>query len=165
MTKTELHELEQKRQDRIPNRGGDNEGEVSLERIVGDRLPIVSIDGCMAGIFAEASGKIARGQSTLDGLLTPFEVMTRRLGKVEIRLATKFYWEEKETHIKVSHVRVDEDGRLLIRFRETTACYPRAEWVFTTENIARMIEGEQLRTAEEIDERAREALQGYPVEQ
>ena len=164
MTDSELHELEQKRQDRIPNRRHANEDDVLLERIIGDDLPVVSTEGTLTGIFAKASEQIARGQSKFDSFLTPFEVMTERRGKVEIRLGSKFYWEDKETKIQVSHVWVDEDGRLFVRFLDTDVWYPRPEWVFTTEDIARLIEIEQLRSSKEIDERARAALENYPVE-
>lgn len=158
---TDLHELEQKYQDKIPHHRHADDRDVLVERMTGDQLLVASTDGQLIGPFAKGRKKIVRGKNVLTQALTPFDIHTKRRGKVEIRKNTKFYWEDQEYHIKADSFKVDEDGRIYVRFRTTDVWYPRPEWVFTTEDIARLIEEEQLRTAEEIDERAREALEGF----
>lgn len=159
---SELHALEQRWQKRIPNTSQGRESDVLLERPVQESLPVVSTDGNLIGPFGKASERIGRGKAELRGLLTPLTIRTNRRGEITVRPNTRFYWEDEETHIVAKDFWVDEDGRIYIRFRESeTTVYPRSEWVFTTEDIARLIEEEQLRSDAEIDERARKLLEGY----
>lgn len=156
----ELHELEQERQDRIPNQSTRSDADdVCAERITDDSMVVVSDGEELIGAVSDGQEKINRGHALLDGQLFPFSIQTTRRGKITIRRNTRFYWESEETHIRVTHASVDEDGRLYIRFRETRNTYPRQEWVFTTETIAERIESADLRSDAEINERATELFQ------
>lgn len=157
----ELHELEQEKQDEIPE-VHEVEGDVSVERIIGDEgngsLPIVSTDGDYLDIWKTAFEKRERARTKLLDLLLPVDIYTNRRGKIQIRRNTKLFYEPKGTHIKLEEADVNEAGRLFYTFVEVGQRYPRRSWTFRTVDLAHHFEDGDLLTQKEIDENAREAL-------
>lgn len=155
---TSLHELEQDRQARIPHRRTADDRDVLVERQTNNSLLVAATDGHLVGPFKRGSEQVKQGRRTLNSVLFPFSVMTKRRGKVTIQPGKKFYLASEDVHVKPEHASVDEDGRLYVTFQETGSSFPRRSWTFTTETIARYIEQDRLRSPTEIDERTREML-------
>lgn len=153
-----LHELEQKRQDRIPHTRQADERDVLVERNTNGNSYVAATDGQLVGPFKRGRELITKGESKLNGVLFPFTVMTNRRGSVEIASNTRFYYEDEDVHIRVKSARVDADGRIGVTLRETGACFPRRSWEFLTRDLARYIEDERLRSDKEVNERAEELL-------
>lgn len=164
---TELHEHEQHIQDKIPTTL-DGKDHVSVERLIGEhpntRLPMVSENKQFTPPFDTANARIHRGRHELEGLLLPFHLRTKRRGKVKINSNARFYFEDHEIHIKMQEISVDFYGQIFMRFRETGCTYPSRSWTFRTGDLARYIEAERLLSDKEIDENAREALEGLQAQ-
>lgn len=157
----ELHGGERMRQDAIPRVTHDGKDVVAERPIGGRKGAIVSSDDSFVGRFADGHRKKNRGQALLDGAIFPFKVRTQRRGTVTIRANQRFFYEKERIHVRAKHAHINTDGRIRVNFEETTVATPRRTWTMTTEDIARLIEGEQLRSDKEIDENARAALESF----
>jgi hypothetical protein len=153
-----LHELEQKRQGRIPNQRAADDRDVIAERKMAGKLPVVATNGQLIGPFADGRKKLAKGRRILNRVIFPFDIHTNRRGKVTIKQNTRFYYADEAVHIRVRKATVDEDGRILVTFRETGVSFPRRSWTFMTRDLARYIEEERLKSDEEINERAEQVM-------
>ena len=153
----EVHELEQDRNDSIPNyqTAGEQNRNVLPERSISDGLPLVFDEqaNTFIGWFDRPKQKLAEGEAALTDRLTPFSVMTKRQGKVEVRRNSQFYFEDHDIHVQVSTVDIDAEGRLFITLRETGQKYPQRSWTFRTIDLARYIEAERLRSMTEVNDR------------
>jgi len=153
----EAHKLEQNRTDSIPNyqTAGEQNRDVLPERQISDGLPLVFDEqaNTFIGWFDRPKQKLAEGEAAIVDRLTPFSVMTKRWGKVELRRNSRFYFEDHDVHVQVSTVDIDAEGRLFVTLREMDQAYPRRSWIFRTIDLARYIEAERLRSMTEVNER------------
>lgn len=157
-----LHPREARTQSEIPRRSignSDDHVDVMAERIIADNLPIVATNDRLIGPFEDASDKMREARAEFERFILPFTLHTERRGSIEIRSSEQFYDTERELHIQLYDVSIDEDGRIYMRFRETAGDFPRRSWTHTTGSLAEAIETEHLRTKAEVNDRAEALLE------
>jgi len=131
--------------------------------VISDGLPLVFDEHAnkFIGWFDRPKQKVAEGEAALIDRLTPFSVMTKRRGDVEVRRNSRFYFEDHDVHVQVSTVDIDAEGQLFITLCEVNQKYPQRSWTFRTIDLARYIEAERLRSETEINDRIEDLMESF----
>lgn len=159
---TEIHPVEKHRHEDIKETWESDDSVVTLERPLGDDLPVVAEDGQLVGIFKRAMKKIQSGESKLEGLLFPFTIKTNRLGDIEIRRKTEFYWKSEELTVQVTKATIDKTGRIFVELTDKDVSRrPLQKWEFRTIDLVRLIEERELQTKQEVHDQLMDALENY----
>lgn len=160
----DISDTERRRLESIPKETTDGNGVIPARKIGSGRLPLVATDGQFDDRFAKAANRMAEGRFEMSRKVFPFELYTTRRGRIEVRHQSQFYWEDEDTHVVAEAASIDTEGRVSVDMRDVKLATPRKSWRMTAFDIAQLIEAEQFRTAEEVDEIARELLAGDPVD-